>query len=48
VTMTDLGLFLSSLTLVRDPSRGNARRVKKTVLFLLLVGLLAFFVGAFR
>jgi geranylgeranylglycerol-phosphate geranylgeranyltransferase len=48
VATTDLGLLASSLMLLRDHSRGNARRIKKTVLFLLLIGLLAFFVGTFR
>jgi len=48
VATTDLGLLASSLMLLMDHSRGNARRIKKTVLYLLLIGLLAFFVGTFR
>jgi geranylgeranylglycerol-phosphate geranylgeranyltransferase len=48
VATTDLGLLASSLMLLRDHSRGNARRIKKTVLYMLLIGLLAFFVGTFK
>jgi geranylgeranylglycerol-phosphate geranylgeranyltransferase len=48
VAITDLGLVISSLMLFRDSSRENARRIKKTVLYLFLIGLLAFVVGAVR
>jgi geranylgeranylglycerol-phosphate geranylgeranyltransferase len=46
VVVTDLGLVASSFMLVRDFSRENARKVKRTVLLWLLVGLLGFFVGS--
>jgi len=46
VTVTDLGFVASSLALLKDYSRENARKVKKIVLLWFLVGLLAFVVGA--
>jgi len=47
VAVTDLGLTASSVMLLRDCSRENARRVKKAVLLWFLFGLLAFVAGAF-
>jgi len=47
VAVTDLGLVASSLMLIRDYSREQARKIKKAVLLWLIVGLLAFVVGAF-
>jgi len=44
--LTDLGLAASSLMLIKDYSRENARKVKKMVLLWLTVGLLALFLGA--
>jgi geranylgeranylglycerol-phosphate geranylgeranyltransferase len=46
VIVTDLGLAASSLMLLRDYSRANARKVKKTLLLWFIVGLLAFVAGA--
>jgi geranylgeranylglycerol-phosphate geranylgeranyltransferase len=46
VIITDIGLVLSSLMLLKNHSRGNARKVKKTVLLWFIVGLLAFIAGA--
>jgi geranylgeranylglycerol-phosphate geranylgeranyltransferase len=46
VAVTDFGLAASSFMLLRDYSRENARKVKKIVLLWLIVGLLAFFIGA--
>jgi len=46
VAITDFGLAASSFMLLRDSSRESARAVKKAVLLLLLVGLLAFVAGA--
>ena len=46
VLVFDIGLVLSSLLLLRDYSRENARRVKKALLLWFIVGLLAFVVGA--
>jgi len=46
VAITDFGLVASSLMLLEDYSRGNARKVKNIVLFWFVVGLLAFVVGA--
>jgi geranylgeranylglycerol-phosphate geranylgeranyltransferase len=48
VVVTDLGLVWCSLSLIRDPSRTNARRVKKTALYLFIFGLLAFIFGMIR
>jgi len=46
VVFTDLGLVASSVLLLRDYSRDNARKVKNMVLFWLALGLLAFIAGA--
>jgi len=46
VAITDLGLVASSVMLLRDYSRDNARKVKNAVLIWLAVGLLAFIAGA--
>ena len=48
VATTDFGLVASSLLLLKDHSRENARRVKRMVLYLFFVGLLGFVVGAVR
>jgi geranylgeranylglycerol-phosphate geranylgeranyltransferase len=47
VAVTDLGLVVCSFMLLRDYSRESARRVKNRVLFVLIFGLLAFFVGVY-
>jgi len=46
VTVTDFGLVASSFMLLKDYSRENARKIKKTVLLWFAVGLVAFVVGA--
>jgi len=46
VAFTDLGFLASSISLLRDYSRGNARKVKKTVLLWFVTGLMAFMFGA--
>lgn len=46
VIITDCGLVLSSLSLVRDHSRENARRIKNSNLIWLVIGLSAFLVGS--
>jgi geranylgeranylglycerol-phosphate geranylgeranyltransferase len=46
VLVTDVGLAAASFMLIREPSRENARRIKKTVLFLFIMGLLGFILGA--
>ena len=48
VLVTDIGLVWCSVFLFRNPSRENARRVKKLVLFLFVFGLLSFIAGMFR
>jgi geranylgeranylglycerol-phosphate geranylgeranyltransferase len=48
VAITDFGLAASSLMLLKDYSRENARKVKKIVLLCFIIGLLAFVVGAVR
>jgi len=45
VAITDLGLVASSLVLLKDYSRENARKVKKTVLLWFIFALLAFVIG---
>jgi geranylgeranylglycerol-phosphate geranylgeranyltransferase len=45
VAITDIGLTISSLSLIRESSRENARRVKQRVLVYMLVGMLAFLAG---
>jgi geranylgeranylglycerol-phosphate geranylgeranyltransferase len=47
VALTDLGLVVGSFMLLKDYSRENARKVKNGVLFVLIFGLLAFFVGVY-
>ena len=45
VAVTDFGLAKSSVMLVKDYSRENARKIKKNVLFWFVFGLLAFVAG---
>ena len=45
VLVTDVGLFWCSASLLNNPGRENARKIKKTVLFLFIFGLLAFIFG---
>jgi len=45
VILTDIGLIASSLSLIRDYSRDNARRVKNLILVWFITGLLAFLAG---
>ena len=46
VLATDVGFAVSSVLLLRDYSRENARRTKKLVLLWFVLGLLAFVFGA--
>jgi geranylgeranylglycerol-phosphate geranylgeranyltransferase len=48
VLVTDVGLLASSVLLLRDYSRENAKKIKKLVLLLFVVGLLAFVVGVLK
>jgi geranylgeranylglycerol-phosphate geranylgeranyltransferase len=45
VIITDIGLIVSSISLLRDYSRRNARKVKKLILVWFITGLLAFIAG---
>jgi geranylgeranylglycerol-phosphate geranylgeranyltransferase len=45
VLVTDVGLFWCSISLLENPKRENSRRIKKTVLFLFIFGLLSFIFG---
>ena len=45
VLVTDLGLVVCSINLLRDYTRESARKIKKAVLFLFLIGLLAYLIG---
>lgn len=46
VAATDVGLAHCAMSLVRDPSRENSRRLKNRVLYLMLVGLMGFAAGS--
>jgi geranylgeranylglycerol-phosphate geranylgeranyltransferase len=48
VLVTDIGLVLSSALLLKDYSRENARKIKKWVLLLFVMGLLAYVMGFLR
>jgi len=48
VLVTDVGLVASSVLLLKDYSRENARKIKKWVLLLFVVGLLAYVVGVLK
>jgi geranylgeranylglycerol-phosphate geranylgeranyltransferase len=48
VLVTDLGLLTCSAFLLLDHSREKARRIKKAVLFLFLIGLLAYIFGVIK
>jgi len=48
VLVTDVGLVWCSASLTMNPSRSNARQIKKVVLFLFVFGLLSFIFGMFR
>lgn len=45
VLVTDVGLIWCSTSLLKNPERENSRKIKKTVLFLFIFGLLAFIFG---
>ena len=45
VAVTDLGFVASSVLLVRDPSRVNARRIKNLALVWMMLGMVSFFAG---
>jgi len=45
VLVTDIGLIACSILLLKNYSRESARKIKKTVLFLFLIGLLAYLLG---
>ncbi len=47
VLVTDVGLVWCSTQLIRNPTRENARKIKKIVLFLFVFGLLSFIFGKF-
>jgi len=48
VLVTDVGLVVSSVLLLKDYSRESARKIKKWVLLLFVVGLLAYVVGVLK
>lgn len=47
VAVTDIGLVASSILLIRDHSRRNAKKIKNLVLIWFLFGFLAFITGTF-
>ncbi len=48
VLVTDVGLVVCSVLLLLDHSREKARRIKKIVLYLFLIGLLAYIFGVIK
>jgi geranylgeranylglycerol-phosphate geranylgeranyltransferase len=48
VLVTDIGLVVSSVLLLRDYSRENARKIKKLVLLWFVIGLVAYVFGVFK
>ncbi|MGE5533800.1 MAG: geranylgeranylglycerol-phosphate geranylgeranyltransferase [Bacillota bacterium] len=48
VLVTDIGLIVCSALLLLDYSREKARRIKKVVLYLFLIGLLAYIFGVLK
>ena len=46
VLVTDVGLVVSSVLLLLDSSRENARKIKNLVLVWFIIGLVAFLMGA--
>jgi geranylgeranylglycerol-phosphate geranylgeranyltransferase len=48
VLVTDIGLVASSAILLKDYSRESARKIKKLVLLLFVIGLLAYVVGVIK
>jgi geranylgeranylglycerol-phosphate geranylgeranyltransferase len=48
VFLTDVGLILSSVSLIRDYSRKNAKKIKNLNLIWFIAGLLAFIAGTFN
>lgn len=47
VLLTDVGLVWCSFSLVKNPVRENARKIKRLVLYLFIFGLLSFIAGMF-
>lgn len=45
VLVTDIGLLASSALLLRNPSRGNAKKIKSMILLWFVIGLLAYIFG---
>jgi 4-hydroxybenzoate polyprenyltransferase len=45
VLVTDIGLIFCSISILKNPTRENARKVKKLVLMFFIFGLLAFIFG---
>jgi geranylgeranylglycerol-phosphate geranylgeranyltransferase len=45
VLVTDLGLIISSISLVKNPSRKNAKKIKNLILIWFITGLFAFILG---
>jgi geranylgeranylglycerol-phosphate geranylgeranyltransferase len=48
VLVTDIGLVVSSVLLLKDYSRENARKIKKLVLLWFVIGLVAYVFGVFK
>ena len=48
VLITDIGLIWCSTSIVKNPTRESARRIKKLILMFFIIGLLAFIFGTLR
>jgi len=48
VLITDIGLIICSALLLLNHSREKARKIKKTILYLFLIGLLAYLFGVIK
>jgi geranylgeranylglycerol-phosphate geranylgeranyltransferase len=46
VLITDIGLIISSYQIISDPARETARKIKKTILYLMIIGLIGFACGS--
>jgi hypothetical protein len=46
VAVADSGFTVSSVMLIRDPSRSNARRIKNLVMLWMMFSLASFFAGS--
>jgi geranylgeranylglycerol-phosphate geranylgeranyltransferase len=46
VTITNFGFIISSISIIRNHTKNNAKKIKRQILFFMLMGLTAFLIGA--